>query len=176
MPSRSERSRHARAFVQQAEADLGFATRTYRELLTDPHNQSHQFCACVVMHAQQSIEKAIKGLLIHRGISFPFSHQILQWISHERAALPIRPTLRRWLREDFTAALQVESFAPSLEEQGRHPRYFYLLAGRNTEYPFALPRGGVAIPATAFTLKEVKDALRVAGKVLKFVLTMPGLR
>lgn len=175
MPSHSERRRHARAFVQQAEVDLSFAIQAYKALLADSQDPRSPFCACVVMHAQQSIEKAIKGLLIHRSIFFPFTHQILRWIFQERAALPIRDTLRRRLGEDFSAALQVEALAPSLEEQGRHPRYPYLLAGKNTEYPFAPSQGEVVTPASAFTLTEVNDALRVASRVLKLVLTLPGL-
>jgi HEPN domain-containing protein len=81
----------AQVLLAKAEGDLAAA----RLLAADVHQSDH----VVGFHAQQAVEKAIKSVLVSRGLEIPLSHDIgyLVQLCSEVATLPEDVAGARWL-------------------------------------------------------------------------------
>ena len=125
----------------------------------------NEFLCCIVAHCQQAIEKAVKGLLLQRGATFQFTHQIIDWIFHTPGYANYRQLLRRKLQpEVLSAALAIERLAPTPD------------TAKNTEYPYIYEKDGetkIGIPAREFKEPEVMIALRTARIVVGAILRIP---
>jgi len=55
-------------------------------LATEGHGLRRVLLETLCFHAQQCAEKSLKGILIHHGVPFPFSHDIARLISLVRQA------------------------------------------------------------------------------------------
>lgn len=67
-------------WLKYAQDDLAIAELVLR--------QEEPACAIAAFHAQQAAEKALKGFLVHRGVTFPYTHSIsaLREIAQPHAA------------------------------------------------------------------------------------------
>jgi HEPN domain-containing protein len=73
---------NAQEWLRFAQNDL----RAARRLQGDPDILPN----AVAFHAQQAVEKAIKGLLIHAGVPFPFTHDLRQLFElYRRQGAPV---------------------------------------------------------------------------------------
>jgi HEPN domain-containing protein len=81
----------ARVLLAKAEGDLAAA----QLLATDQHQSDH----VVGFHAQQAVEKAIKSVLVSRGLEIPLTHDIgyLVKLCSDVATLPENVAGARWL-------------------------------------------------------------------------------
>jgi len=67
MPHSSGRAGDPLVWLEVAKADLAMATAPL-----PPGGMYEQLC----FHAQQAAEKSLKGILLHLGIEFPFTHNL----------------------------------------------------------------------------------------------------
>jgi len=64
-----ERSRKIRQWLSYADEDLRFAKHGLKLTTSVPYR-------LIAYHAQQCAEKCLKAYLVHKGIDFPYSHNI----------------------------------------------------------------------------------------------------
>ncbi|MBM3240544.1 HEPN domain-containing protein [Candidatus Poribacteria bacterium] len=97
----------------------------YERLARQEVNGRTDFFCCIIAHCQQAIEKAVKGFLVWHGATFPFTHQIVDWVFHTRGQKKYKKLLQQRLQPTILAsAMTVEQFAPTPELK------------LNTEYPY----------------------------------------
>ncbi|MBI1927803.1 HEPN domain-containing protein [Candidatus Poribacteria bacterium] len=166
MSNLQNREEHAFAYFRQAATDRDFAVAAYGQLARGEVNGRTDFFCCIIAHCQQAIEKAVKGFLIGYGATFPFTHQIIDWVFHTRGQKKYKRFLQRRLQPMIlTAAMRVEQFAPTPETK------------LNTEYPYlARSVDGHEVwqaPAEGFTEIEVVQALRAARIVVAVIIMAP---
>ena len=64
-----ERLRHVRKWLSYADEDLRLAQHGLKLTTSAPYR-------LIAYHAQQSVEKCLKAYLVHKGIDFPYTHNI----------------------------------------------------------------------------------------------------
>ena len=119
----------ARRWLAQAHSDLAVAGR----------NRESPFLACFL--AQQSAEKALKGLL--------------QWLRGDHQRIHLIASLLEECSLVVTVPDQLNAEARTLD------KYY-----TTTRYPDALD---YALPAESFSVREADEAIRIASEVLSWV-------
>ena len=59
-------------WVRHAQSDLAVAARPRDSII---------LCETLCYHAQQAVEKSMKGVLLHHGVEFPYTHNISRLIT-----------------------------------------------------------------------------------------------
>ena len=104
MPPRRHPSDDPREWLNRAHSDLTMAKAQGPEIYRED----------LCFHAQQAAEKAIKAVLLHRGIRFPYVHDIRELITllkRKAVSVPVRV----WKARELTN-YAVETRYPGLSE------------------------------------------------------------
>src|SRR6266705_630907 len=107
MPPRRLPSDDPREWLNRAHSDLSIAK------VESPGIYREDLC----FHAQQATEKAIKAVLLHRGIRFPYVHDIgelIRLLKRKAVSVP----LRVWKTRELTD-YAIETRYPGLSEPVR---------------------------------------------------------
>lgn len=177
-----DKSEWVRAFMEQAELDLDFATGLSGlidagERCEWLRRRPELYCPTVYAYCQQAIEKALKAWLWHKNNSIPRRHNPMAAVlKHVEAMGPKHPEHLDIVDAHRDMLDQVLNMAPGAACQGATMEI--LLRQPNTEYPFAVSSTRVKLPREEISELDVASALKIASPLvvsIKKYLAAQGL-
>lgn len=137
-PADKNRAGSPEDWIAHAESDLHYAKVGFK--------QSAILAAQICFHAQQSVEKAIKALLISRNIDFPWIHDLQALFTIcEESGIPVEKAVQ-----------EADALTPYATE-ARYPGYWEEIRPADTEEAIHL-----AERVLAWTKKEIQNRPRAS--------------